>query len=174
MLVYTGYSSLLLPKQPKLLGEAVTRWNYAKRSKLSYFWFQRFQGSIAINKIGTDLVPSETLKTLMTVPLSLAVAILVPEGENWIAASWPVWAGIIEVAACRKMDEILGFWYSRQRLKAAAECNGYLQEKNSRYDVVVNTISEGTCCPFTGDKVKRTLVQVRAAILGILLNASQI
>jgi hypothetical protein len=30
----------------------------------------------------SHLVPSATLKTLMTVPLSLAVAILVPEGEN--------------------------------------------------------------------------------------------
>ena len=35
----------------------------------------------------------------MTVPLSEAVAILLPDGENWMAASWPVWAGIIDVAA---------------------------------------------------------------------------
>ena len=40
-----------------------------------------------------------TLNTRITVPLSLAVAILVPEGENWIAASWPECAGIIEVDA---------------------------------------------------------------------------
>ena len=40
-----------------------------------------------------------TLKTRITVPLSLAVAIRVPDGENWIAASCPEWAGIIEVDA---------------------------------------------------------------------------
>ena len=42
-----------------------------------------------------------TLNTRITVPLSLAVAIRVPEGENWIAASWPECAGIIEVDACK-------------------------------------------------------------------------
>jgi hypothetical protein len=31
--------------------------------------------------------------------LSLAVAIRVPDGENWMAASWPEWAGIIDVDA---------------------------------------------------------------------------
>ena len=40
-----------------------------------------------------------TLNTRITVPLSLAVAIRVPEGENWIAASWPECAGIIDVDA---------------------------------------------------------------------------
>ena len=40
-----------------------------------------------------------TLNTRITVPLSLAVAIRVPDGENWIAASCPEWAGIMEVEA---------------------------------------------------------------------------
>ena len=58
----------------------------------SYLSIQVRLKSLKTNNYGcsTDLVPSATLKTLITVPLSLAVAILVPEGENWIAASWPV------------------------------------------------------------------------------------
>ena len=49
------------------------------------------------------------LKTLMTVPLSLAVAMRVPVGLNWMAASCPVWAGIMDIDA---------------RLSASKICNG--------------------------------------------------